>query len=180
MMTVERESAVLAACGSQHSTKLEKPLSIHRRIFIALVPTRLSMPGGFLPVGQKRLTNIAVVRHKSHGLKFEIACYKNTVLAWRNQMCAAAPTFGLLAEAEAARRTWTTCCRAARSTQTSPRLACVRQLAPPRAVLSLGAGRACEQGGPAEGVRHARRGQSLCHGGMAQRCLRRPPLSARA
>jgi ribosome maturation protein SDO1 len=36
------------------------------------------------PVNQKRLTNIAVVRHKSHGLKFEVACYRNTVLAWRS------------------------------------------------------------------------------------------------
>lgn len=38
----------------------------------------------FQPVGQKRLTNIAVVRFKSHGKRFEIACYKNKVLNWRN------------------------------------------------------------------------------------------------
>lgn len=36
--------------------------------------------------GQKRLTNIAVVRYKSHGKRFEIACYKNKVLNWRNGM----------------------------------------------------------------------------------------------
>jgi len=35
------------------------------------------------PVGQKRLTNIAVVRYKTHGLRFEIACYKNKVFDWR-------------------------------------------------------------------------------------------------
>lgn len=35
------------------------------------------------PVGQKRLTNVAVVRMKSHGIRFEIACYKNKVLNWR-------------------------------------------------------------------------------------------------
>ncbi|CAA6668444.1 unnamed protein product [Spirodela intermedia] len=32
------------------------------------------------PIGQKRLTNVAVVRLKKHGLRFEIACYKNKVL----------------------------------------------------------------------------------------------------
>lgn len=36
------------------------------------------------PLGQKRLTNIAVVRHKSHGKRFEIACYKNKVKNWRD------------------------------------------------------------------------------------------------
>lgn len=33
--------------------------------------------------GQKRLTNIAVVRLKKGGKRFEIACYKNKVLDWR-------------------------------------------------------------------------------------------------
>lgn len=36
-----------------------------------------------LCVGQKRLTNIAVVRLKKAGKRFEIACYKNKVLDWR-------------------------------------------------------------------------------------------------
>lgn len=36
--------------------------------------------------GQKRLTNIAVVRLKTQGMRFEIACYRNTVVAWRNKM----------------------------------------------------------------------------------------------
>ena len=36
--------------------------------------------------GQKRLTNIAVVRIKKHGKRFEIACYKNKVVNWRNGM----------------------------------------------------------------------------------------------
>jgi ribosome maturation protein SDO1 len=31
------------------------------------------------PIGQKRLTNVAVVKLKRHGLRFEIACYKNKV-----------------------------------------------------------------------------------------------------
>lgn len=37
-----------------------------------------------LPTGIKKLTNIAVVRLKKHGVRFEIACYKNTVGAWRD------------------------------------------------------------------------------------------------
>lgn len=36
--------------------------------------------------GQKRLTNVAVVRYKKFGKRFEIACYKNKVLNWRNGM----------------------------------------------------------------------------------------------
>mmetsp|Transcript_66940 Transcript_66940/g.131938 ORF Transcript_66940/g.131938 Transcript_66940/m.131938 type:complete len:362 (-) Transcript_66940:82-1167(-) len=35
------------------------------------------------PVTQKRLTNVAIVRLKSHSKKFEIACYKNKVMNWR-------------------------------------------------------------------------------------------------
>ncbi|GKU90558.1 hypothetical protein SLEP1_g4540 [Rubroshorea leprosula] len=38
------------------------------------------------PVGQKRLTNVAVVRLKNHGMRFEIACYKNKVLSWRSRV----------------------------------------------------------------------------------------------
>ncbi|XVF39152.1 hypothetical protein PTKIN_Ptkin01aG0013000 [Pterospermum kingtungense] len=37
------------------------------------------------PIGQKRLTNVAVVRLKKQGLRFEIACYKNKVLSWRSR-----------------------------------------------------------------------------------------------
>ena len=37
-----------------------------------------------LPIGIKKLTNIAVVRLKKAGVRFEIACYKNTVVAWRD------------------------------------------------------------------------------------------------
>mmetsp|Transcript_22315 Transcript_22315/g.51095 ORF Transcript_22315/g.51095 Transcript_22315/m.51095 type:complete len:357 (-) Transcript_22315:164-1234(-) len=37
----------------------------------------------FQPVGQKRLTNVAIVRLKTHGKRFEIACYRNKVLNWR-------------------------------------------------------------------------------------------------
>jgi len=36
-----------------------------------------------LPQTQKRLTNVSIVRLKSHGKRFEIACYKNKVLNWR-------------------------------------------------------------------------------------------------
>lgn len=36
------------------------------------------------PIGQKRLTNVAIVRYKAAGKRFEIACYKNKVLNWRS------------------------------------------------------------------------------------------------
>jgi ribosome maturation protein SDO1 len=38
----------------------------------------------FLPIGQKRLTNVVVVRMKKGGKRFEIACYPNKVLNYRN------------------------------------------------------------------------------------------------
>ncbi|KAG5671955.1 hypothetical protein PVAND_002121 [Polypedilum vanderplanki] len=39
----------------------------------------------FTPTNQIRLTNVAVVRIKKHGMRFEIACYKNKVQSWRAQ-----------------------------------------------------------------------------------------------
>ena len=38
----------------------------------------------FVPVNQVRLTNVAVVKLKKKGKRFEIACYKNKVVNWRN------------------------------------------------------------------------------------------------
>ncbi|XP_022255321.1 ribosome maturation protein SBDS-like [Limulus polyphemus] len=40
----------------------------------------------FTPTNQIRLTNVAVVRMKKGGKRFEIACYKNKVLSWRNNV----------------------------------------------------------------------------------------------
>jgi len=39
----------------------------------------------FTPTNQIRLTNIAVVRLKKGGKRFEIACYRNKVVSWRNK-----------------------------------------------------------------------------------------------
>lgn len=39
----------------------------------------------FTPTNQMRLTNVAVVRMKKSGKRFEIACYKNKVVSWRNK-----------------------------------------------------------------------------------------------
>lgn len=36
------------------------------------------------PTNQKLLTNVAIVRTKKAGKRFEIACYKNKVLSWRS------------------------------------------------------------------------------------------------
>ncbi|CAL4893067.1 unnamed protein product [Urochloa decumbens] len=38
------------------------------------------------PVGQKRLTNVAVVRLRKHGQRFEIACFPNKVISWRTRV----------------------------------------------------------------------------------------------
>jgi ribosome maturation protein SDO1 len=40
----------------------------------------------FTPVNQVRLTNVAVVRLHKRGKRFEIACYRNKVLSWRNKL----------------------------------------------------------------------------------------------
>eukprot|EP00762_Andalucia_godoyi_P003551 ANDGO_04242.mRNA.1 Ribosome maturation protein SBDS len=38
----------------------------------------------FTPVNQRRHTNVAVIRYKKQGVKFEIAAYPNKVLSWRS------------------------------------------------------------------------------------------------
>lgn len=40
----------------------------------------------FTPTNQKRLTNVAVVRLKKGGKRFEIACYPNKVTSWRRKL----------------------------------------------------------------------------------------------
>lgn len=40
----------------------------------------------FTPTNQIRLTNVAIVRLKKGGKRFEIACYRNKVLSWRNKV----------------------------------------------------------------------------------------------
>ncbi|KAJ9075805.1 hypothetical protein DSO57_1032143 [Entomophthora muscae] len=40
----------------------------------------------FQPSNQIKLTNVSVVKLKKGGKRFEIACYKNKVLEWRNQI----------------------------------------------------------------------------------------------
>eukprot|EP00037_Helgoeca_nana_P005827 m.54321 g.54321 ORF g.54321 m.54321 type:complete len:252 (+) comp16762_c0_seq2:115-870(+) len=39
----------------------------------------------FTPVNQIRLTNVACVRHKKGGKRFELACYRNKVMSWRQK-----------------------------------------------------------------------------------------------
>lgn len=38
----------------------------------------------FTPTNQIRLTNVAVVRARRAGKRFEIACYRNKVMGWRS------------------------------------------------------------------------------------------------
>lgn len=41
------------------------------------------MPKLNLPTNQLQLTNVAVVKLKKFGIRFEIACYKNKIIAWQ-------------------------------------------------------------------------------------------------
>jgi hypothetical protein len=53
------------------------------------IPANRSWPSAApacLAAGQKRLTNIAVVRLKKAGKRFEIACYRNKINDWRAGM----------------------------------------------------------------------------------------------
>ena len=36
-----------------------------------------------VPVGQKLLTNVTVVKYTKDGNQYELACYKNKVESWR-------------------------------------------------------------------------------------------------
>ena len=38
-----------------------------------------------IPVGQKILTNVAIVRIKKGGKRFELACYRNKLQDYRNK-----------------------------------------------------------------------------------------------
>ena len=49
-----------------------------RLVFTYLIMSRIKTP-----TNQKILTNVAIVRTKKAGKRFEIACYKNKVLSWR-------------------------------------------------------------------------------------------------
>lgn len=51
-----------------------------------ILPSIVKMAAIFTPTNQKRLTNIAVVRLKKAGKRFEIACYPNKVTSWRNKV----------------------------------------------------------------------------------------------
>ena len=40
----------------------------------------------FTPINQVKLTNVSVVRLKKQGKRFEVACYKNKILDWKNNL----------------------------------------------------------------------------------------------
>lgn len=47
-------------------------------------PGRAAAMSIFTPTNQIRLTNVAVVRARRAGKRFEIACYRNKVMGWRS------------------------------------------------------------------------------------------------
>ena len=54
------------------------------QIYFLWIWTEVDMSIIFTPTNQIRLTNVAIVRMKKGGKRFEIACYKNKVMSWRN------------------------------------------------------------------------------------------------
>lgn len=69
------------------------PLFQHNSSPGHLFTTKMSI---FTPTNQVKLTNVAVVRLKKAGKRFEIACYKNKVMSWRNKVWVAASVFSLV------------------------------------------------------------------------------------
>ena len=53
---------------------------LHGKCYIKLA----EMKGIKQPVGFVKLTNVSIVRLKKHGIRFELACYKNKVQDWKN------------------------------------------------------------------------------------------------
>ena len=44
------------------------------------------MSSGFTPVNQVRYSNVAYVKLQKKGKRFEIACYRNKIVSWRNKI----------------------------------------------------------------------------------------------
>lgn len=57
-----------------------------RSLIISSISFFSKMSKIFTPTNQMRLTNVAIVRMKKTGKRFEIACYKNKVLSWRSKV----------------------------------------------------------------------------------------------
>ena len=54
---------------------------LFRSVFVSV--SRMAI---FTPSNQLKLTNVAVVKMKRGGKRFEIACYKNKVMSWRSKV----------------------------------------------------------------------------------------------
>lgn len=57
-----------------------------RQNWVRTTTAKDKMAAIFTPTNQVKLTNVAVVRLKKAGKRFEIACYKNKVMSWRNKV----------------------------------------------------------------------------------------------
>ncbi len=55
-------------------------------LLVKRMPSCVAADWQYGAAGQKRLTNVAVVRYKKKGKRFEVACYKNKIVNWRNGM----------------------------------------------------------------------------------------------
>lgn len=82
---LESIAQLLSFSHSVNRNKQRPPLWVFRRNICGEWRCN-KMSRIFTPTNQIRLTNVAVVRLKKGGKRFEIACYKNKVVSWRNQV----------------------------------------------------------------------------------------------
>ena len=67
-------------------SKGHKNIQEEKHCYYYIAHTRYIEMSIFTPTNQKRLTNVAIVRIKKAGKRFEVACYPNKVTAWRDKM----------------------------------------------------------------------------------------------
>ncbi len=70
------------------SSGVKQPIGEHPScaLIVKRMPSCVAADWQCGAAGQKRLTNVAVVRYKKKGKRFEVACYKNKIVNWRNGM----------------------------------------------------------------------------------------------
>jgi ribosome maturation protein SDO1 len=89
MFGAQAQRSAAAAAAVPAASAAEQQSSSHPPVTCALHPQKPK-------TGQKRLTNVAVVRLKKNGKRFEVACYRNKINDWRAGMCARSCCFTVL------------------------------------------------------------------------------------
>lgn len=80
---MEATNRILLIAQNQNRVCIQDAFNLYEKV---KKKKELIMSNIFTPTNQIRLTNVAVVRMKKGGKRFEIACYKNKVLSWRKNI----------------------------------------------------------------------------------------------